>query len=254
MNNPARILVIEDNQTNRELMVYLLTAFGYVSLVAHDGVVGVEIARRELPDLIICDVHLPKRDGYDVVKDLKQDASLHHIPTVAVTAMAMVGDRDRMLAAGFDSYISKPIDPETFVQQVERFLPEEQRIIRTTAQATVSDAEPHSCIPYKTGATILVVDDRLTNIEFVRSALEPLHYRIIAATNVQEAFRLAVSDAPDLIFTDLHMPGLDDDDCSFVRMIRTNQLLKKIPIVILAKNENIGAVVLDLLNHRSSWH
>lgn len=136
--------MIEDNQTNRELMVYLLTAFGYVSLVAHDGIAGVEIARRELPDLIICDVHLPKRDGYNVVRDLKEDESLHHIPTLAVTAMAMVGDRDRMLAAGFDGYISKPIDPETFVQQVECFLPEEQRVFRprtTTAQATVSDAD-----------------------------------------------------------------------------------------------------------------
>ena len=76
--------------------------------------------------------------------------------------------------------------------------------------------------------------DKLTNIEFVRSALEPFHYRIIAAANIQEAVRLAVSDVPDLIFTDLHMPGQDGDD--FVRMIKTKQLLKEIPIVIFTSS------------------
>ena len=69
----ARILVIEDNSTNMELMVYLLTAFGYTPLSAYDGTSGVERAREHLPDLIVCDVHLPKLDGYGVVRALKDD-------------------------------------------------------------------------------------------------------------------------------------------------------------------------------------
>ncbi|RZA15831.1 MAG: response regulator, partial [Proteobacteria bacterium] len=115
----ARILIIEDNATNMELMVYLLRAFGYTPLSASDGDAGVEAARREQPDLIICDVHLPKLDGYGVVAALKADPATRDIPALAVTALAMVGDRERLLEAGFDSYIGKPIEPDTFVKQIE---------------------------------------------------------------------------------------------------------------------------------------
>ena len=118
----ARILIIEDNPTNMELMVYLLTAFGYTPLRASDGAAGVEAAREARPDLIICDIHLPKLDGYGVVNTLKQEPTLRHIPVLAVTALAMMGDRERLLAAGFDGYIGKPIEPDTFVAELESFL------------------------------------------------------------------------------------------------------------------------------------
>ncbi len=118
----GRILLIEDNPTNLQLMAYLLTAFGYTVLPAEDGVKGLELVGREAIDLIICDVHLPEMDGYEVAARLKGDPDLRRIPLVAVTAMAMVGDRNKVLAAGFDGYIPKPIEPELFVQQVESFL------------------------------------------------------------------------------------------------------------------------------------
>jgi CheY-like chemotaxis protein len=121
----ARILVIEDNPTNLELMTYLLRAFGHTPLTAGDGEAGVEAALRERPDLVLCDLAMPRLDGYGVVRRLKADPALRHIPVVAVTASAMVGDRDRVIATGFDGYISKPIDPETFVAEVEGFLAEE---------------------------------------------------------------------------------------------------------------------------------
>jgi CheY-like chemotaxis protein len=118
----ARILIIEDNPTNLELMTYLLMAFGHTVLTATDGEAGVAAAHREGPDLIVCDVHLPKLDGYGVAEQLKRHPALSAIPLVAVTALAMVGDRDKVLAAGFDGYLAKPIVPETFVQEVEAFL------------------------------------------------------------------------------------------------------------------------------------
>jgi CheY-like chemotaxis protein len=74
------------------------------------------------PELIICDIQLPKMDGYEVVRRLKADPKTRSIPIIAVTALAMVGDRDRIIAAGFDGYLAKPIDPETFVQEVVAFL------------------------------------------------------------------------------------------------------------------------------------
>jgi CheY-like chemotaxis protein len=119
----ARILIIEDNPTNMELMRYLLQAFGHAVHAASDGRQGLISARYEMPDLIICDIHLPKLDGFGVVRKLKDDPCTQVVPVIAVTAQAMVGDRDKLLSAGFDGYICKPIEPECFVAQVDAFLP-----------------------------------------------------------------------------------------------------------------------------------
>ena len=118
----ARILIIEDNATNMELMMYLLKAFGHEPLAANDGEAGIRLAQQAMPSLIVCDVHLPKLDGYGVVTLLKKDPALSAIPVIAVTALAMVGDREKLLACGFDGYIEKPIEPELFVSQIEGFL------------------------------------------------------------------------------------------------------------------------------------
>jgi CheY-like chemotaxis protein len=116
-----RALIIEDNAANLELMTYLLRAFGHSVRAARDGAEGLEAARADPPDVIICDVQIPKIDGFALVHQLKSDAGLRAIPVIAVTALAMVGDRDRILAGGFDGYIAKPIEPEQFVRQVEAF-------------------------------------------------------------------------------------------------------------------------------------
>jgi len=118
----ARVLVIEDHPANRDLMVYLLTAFGHLALAATDGQRGLEAARREAPDLIVCDLQLPDIDGFQVIQQVRADPVLRATPVVAVTAYAMLGDREGALAAGFDGYITKPIEPEIFVGQLEQFL------------------------------------------------------------------------------------------------------------------------------------
>jgi CheY-like chemotaxis protein len=118
----ARFLIIEDNPDNRELMSYLLRAFGHEVLAAGDGEEGLALARREQVGLIVCDLDLPVMDGYEVCRRLKGDPALGRIPLVAVTAFAMAGDQDRALAAGFDQYIPKPIAPERFVAQLELLL------------------------------------------------------------------------------------------------------------------------------------
>ena len=117
-----QILIIEDNPDNLYLITYLLKSAGYEPLVAIDGVEGLATAKRELPDLVLCDMHMPNKDGYEVAREFQSDPSLSMIPLIAITSYAMVGDRERILAAGFDHYISKPIQPETFVQEVEALL------------------------------------------------------------------------------------------------------------------------------------
>ena len=126
----ARILIIEDNAANMELMRYLLLAFGHSVLAASDGRQGLTAARYAIPDLVICDIHLPKLDGFGVVRKLKADPVTRIVPVIAVTAQAMVGDRDRLLGAGFDGYLCKPLEPECFVAQVDAFLPAALRAAR----------------------------------------------------------------------------------------------------------------------------
>ncbi len=232
---PARILIIEDNPANLELMLYLLRAFGYVALTATDGGEGLEIALHEPLDLIICDVHLPTVDGYEVAKRLKHDPELavRSIPLVAGTALAMVGDRERLLAAGFDGYIAKPITPESFVKEIEAFLPAERRIaapLASVAESLQMAPDKPSPKPVKYRGRILVVDDRSTNNELVRSILEPSGYFVEIASNPGQALELARKSLPDLILTDLNMPG--EDGLDLIRALQADPELASVKLVV----------------------
>ncbi len=116
------ILLIEDNPQNRYLVQFLLETRGYEILQAETGSQGLEMAANHRPDLILLDIQLPGMDGHAVARALKSDPQLKAIPIVAVTSYAMVGDREKCLAAGAEGYIEKPIDPESFGAEVERFL------------------------------------------------------------------------------------------------------------------------------------
>ena len=118
----ARILLIEDNPQNRYLAKFLLEKHGHEVIEAQTGAQGLDLAAQVCPDLILLDIQLPGMDGHEVARVLKNDALLRHIPVVAITSYAMVGDREKCLAAGAEGYIEKPINPESFVAEVERFL------------------------------------------------------------------------------------------------------------------------------------
>jgi two-component system cell cycle response regulator DivK len=118
----TRILVIEDNAENRYLLTFLLGQRGHEIITAESGPLGLELAARIRPDLILLDIQLPGMDGHAVARALKSDPDLMRIPVIAVTSYAMVGDREKCLAAGAEGYIEKPIDPETFAAEIERFL------------------------------------------------------------------------------------------------------------------------------------
>lgn len=127
---PARILIIEDDSASRELVKYLLEASGYVTLDAEEGRRGLELALQANPDLVICDLQMPEMNGYEVMRQLRENPGWRRVPLIAVTAFSMVGDRETALSAGFDDHITKPITPETFVDQIESFLPAELRAKR----------------------------------------------------------------------------------------------------------------------------
>nr|WP_267876107.1 EAL domain-containing protein [Duganella margarita] len=206
-------MIIEDNATNMELMVYLLRAFGYEPLSASDGEAGVAAARRERPDLIICDVHLPKLDGYGVVAALKADPEVRHIPALAVTALAMVGDREKLLQAGFDGYIGKPIEPDTFVAQIESFL---QGVVSSPGNKNDT-------------ATILIVDDHVLNREFLMTLLSYGGHRLLEAANGAEGLKMVMAEKPDLVISDILMPNMDGYE--FVTRMHAHAETADVPVI-----------------------
>ncbi len=115
-------LVIEDNDQNRYLTTFLLEASGYKVVTASDGPRGVEIAQTLVPDVILLDIQLPRMDGYEVARALRRIMALTRVPIIAVTSYAMVGDRAKTLEAGCNGYIEKPIDPDTFVAELDRIV------------------------------------------------------------------------------------------------------------------------------------
>ena len=131
----ASILVVEDNHANMELTDYLLKASGYNPMLAPSGAEGVRLAIEERPDLILMDIQMPGMDGYEATTAITGDPAFQECPVVAVTAFAMVGDRDHVLSRGFAGYISKPIEAETFVSQVEAYLPPDLRADRAAANS-----------------------------------------------------------------------------------------------------------------------
>lgn len=122
--NPT-ILLIEDNEKNRYLATFLLEDYGYKVVHAADGPSAIGLARTLLPDLIVLDIQLPVMDGHAVARALRGIERLRETPIIAVTSYAMVGDREKALAAGCNGYIEKPINPETFAEEIARFHPPE---------------------------------------------------------------------------------------------------------------------------------
>ena len=118
----ATILIVEDNETNLYMVKFILENNGHEVLEARTGTEGVESAIRDRPDLVIMDIQLPDVDGLEATRRIRASEANGELPIVALTSYAMSGDRESALAAGCTGYIEKPIDPETFVAQVEQYL------------------------------------------------------------------------------------------------------------------------------------
>jgi two-component system cell cycle response regulator len=188
----AHILIIEDDPTSCELMGQLLQEAGHAVASAADGAAGLRLALDSRPDLVVCDLRLPAMDGYAVARALKDDADCVRIPLVAVSALALDGDRARVRAAGFDGYLCKPIEPGSFVAEVEAFLP------MTAAATAAAPARP----------TLLVVDDDAFMREVLLDALEGEPWRILSAGSAEDALALLEHEPVDVLLSDQCMPGM----------------------------------------------
>ncbi len=119
----AKILIVEDNEMNRDMLSRRLSRRGYTVVIAVDGMEGVRAAGTEKPDLILMDMSLPEMDGWEATRRIKAEPETRMVPVIALTAHAMSGDRDKALEAGCDEYETKPIDFPRLTDKIERLLP-----------------------------------------------------------------------------------------------------------------------------------
>jgi len=117
-----RILVIEDNETNMYLIGYILRKNGYEVIEARSGEEGIGLSITENPDLILMDIQLPGIDGLEATRKIRESKAGGEIPIIALTSYAMTGDRERALKAGCTGYIEKPINPDTFIDEIKKYL------------------------------------------------------------------------------------------------------------------------------------
>jgi two-component system, cell cycle response regulator DivK len=122
VSSRRRILVVEDNPDNMVLIVDVLISLNYEVIQATDGLRGIEMVNEERPDLVLMDLSLPKMDGWTATRKLKEENDLKTIPIIALTAHAMVGDRERAIDAGCDDYVSKPINIQELATKLKKFL------------------------------------------------------------------------------------------------------------------------------------
>jgi len=130
-----KVFIAEDNAVNRELLRELLESRGYTVVEACDGEEALRMIEQTQPDIVLLDIGMPVLDGFAVVRQLRQNPRLSALPAVAVTAYAMQGDRERILNSGFDGYLSKPINPRSLAEELDRLLRKRDKKARAAAAA-----------------------------------------------------------------------------------------------------------------------
>jgi two-component system cell cycle response regulator DivK len=126
-----KVLLVEDNEMNRDMLSRRLARRGFDVLMAIDGEQGVQMAKTEMPDLILMDMSLPVLDGWEATRQIKAEASTQSIPLIALTAHAMAGDRDKSLQAGCDDYDTKPIELPRLLEKMDRLLNEKTLSVKS---------------------------------------------------------------------------------------------------------------------------
>jgi len=207
---PARILIIEDNQANMDLVTYLLQAFGHHPLCATDGAMGVEMAQRERPDLILCDLHLPKIDGLGVVARLRADPATRAIPILAASALPVTDGCAALRRAGFTGCLPKSLEPDVLLPSLESFLPEHLRagaVAAKAAAAAAAVAPAHSgtgeASPGAARARVLLLDAAPENAGLVAAILAHTGYTVSTASNPMDAGALLDGHVYDVVLCEL---------------------------------------------------
>ena len=231
----AKVLIIDDDPVNIDLLGYLLRAFSHEPLIAMGGEEALQMAGAHIPDLILCDIQMPHMNGFEVLRRLRADPRFAFVPIVGVTALAMVGDREKIMAAGFDGYLTKPIAPETFVAEIEKYLPPDRLSSVVVEMPVPGGTTPLLAPPATSSGYVLVVDDNQPNLDLLRHLITSLGTDMIGVTSAEQGLRIARANTPSLIVSDLHMP--DCDGVELLEIVRSDQELRRIPFVLISATD-----------------
>lgn len=220
----ARILVIDDDPVNAELVGYLLRAFGHEPVVALGGEPAIDEARKRVPDLVLCDIQMPGIDGFEVLRLLRGDARLATTAIVGVTALAMVGDHEKVIAAGFDGYLTKPITPETFVDEIEKYLPPALAAPRRMPPHTHAVSKEVSALRADGRGYALVVDECGPGRDLLPQLIVSLGIDVRTASNAEQALAFARDAPPRLIIS---------DRVALLEVVRADAILKDVPFLLI---------------------
>ncbi|TAF07646.1 MAG: PAS domain S-box protein [Nostocales cyanobacterium] len=219
----TKVLIIEDTPTAAEQVTRYLKEIGIQSMVYPQGEGAIAQILAYRPELIILDIQLPHRSGWEVLERIKADPETQTIPVVI---FSVVDDRSRGLELGADEYLVKPIIRQQLHQIIKQF---RQTSIPETNPQTINVEENLPLI--KQTPLILIAEDNEANIDTVSNYLETRGYRLLVAKNGQEAIELATTHIPDLILMDIQMPKMDGLEAT--RLIRANHDLADIPVIAL---------------------
>jgi PAS domain S-box-containing protein len=227
-----RVLLVEDEPVNREVTMGLLEDVDLLVHVAADGVEAVQLASINEYDLILMDMQMPRMDGLEATRRIRQLPSGAVVPILAMTANAFAEDRRRCMDAGMDDFITKPVDPETLFSVILNWLSNPPAVIVPEPAATRDEpVSPPALVAEPDKAILLIVDDSPENLVVLNELLRPC-YRVLAATSGEAALRVAQArPRPDLILLDVMMPGMDG--YAVLARLREDDATREIPVMFL---------------------
>ncbi len=238
----VKILLVEDNELNQDMLSRRLLRRGYEVAIAIDGSLGVSMAISENPDLILMDMSLPVMNGWEATRLLKGNEQTQSIPVIALTAHAMVGEREKALEAGCDDYDTKPVDLQRLLQKVESLLANRASRDRTESE-TPHNMEQKSTMDRKSDSskTVLLVDDNEMNRDMLSRRLQRAGYIVLLATSGEEGLDSIRQQSVDLVLLDVMMPGIGGLET--LKRIRQNYSKAQLPVIMATAKDQSNDVV-----------
>lgn len=247
----TKILLVEDNELNQDMLSRRLMRRGFEVVFATDGATGVSMASSERPDLILMDMSLPVMDGWEATRSIKSNPHTASIPIIALTAHAMVGDRDKAMVAGCDDYDTKPVELARLLQKIDTLLATaaQNKVVVSPPQANpapLTASLPTALLPAlvhipqsseTTEHRILIVDDNEMNRDMLSRRLSRAGYAVLIAEDGEAGLALIMEQSVDLILLDIMMPGISGLDV--LQQIRQSYSQVQLPIIMAtAKDES----------------
>ncbi|GEM_PF-617320 len=205
------VLVVDDEIDNLELIADTLHFYGAITRTARNGVEALEVLKEFTPCLILLDLSMPHLDGWQTRPRMKAMFAEHQIPIIALTAHAMMGDKERIMNAGFDGYISKPLSLKSFINDIGNVLQQKQ------------EHKEIQMLNWK----VLVIEDELDSMEVVQELLQYHRVQSTGVQNAEQALEFLQTALPDLILVDLALPGMDG--WTFLKQLQANPHWMQIP-------------------------